>query len=68
MGHLAHTSTLQRMHISTEQLSELTEIIEDTTEYFCDKEQVSGQLAWTCIECLATAKLAELNGEITASV
>ena len=56
------------MHISTEQLTELTEIIEDTTEYFCDKEQVSGQLAWTCIECLATAKLAELNGEITTSV
>lgn len=56
------------MHISKEQLTELTEIIEDTTEYFCDKEQVSGQLAWTCIECLATTKLAELNGELAPSV
>ena len=59
---------LQRMRISKDQLTELTEIIEDTIEYFCDKEQVSGQLAWTCIECLATAKLAELNGELTATV
>ena len=59
---------LPRMHISNQQLKELTEIIEDTIEYFCDKEQVSGQLAWTCIECLATAKLAELNGELTAAV
>mgnify|MGYP001399600904 CR=1 FL=1 len=56
------------MHISNQQSKELIEIIEDTIEYFCDKEKVSGQLAWTCIECLATAKLAELNGELTASV
>ena len=54
------------MRISKDQLTELTEIIEDTIEYFCDKEQVSGQLAWTLIECLATAKLAELNGELAA--
>ncbi len=56
------------MHISNQQSKELIEIIEDTIEYFCDKEKVSVQLAWTCIECLATAKLAELNGELTASV
>ena len=56
------------MRISKKQLNELTEIIEDTIEYFCDKEQVSGQLAWTCIECLATSKLAELNGELAAAV
>ena len=56
------------MQISKQQLTELTEIIEDTTEYFCDKEQVSGQLAWTCIECLATSKLAELNGELADTI
>lgn len=54
------------MRISKDQNTELTEIIEDTIEYFCDKEQVSGQLAWTCIGCLATAKLAELNGKLAA--
>ena len=54
------------MRISKDQPTELKENIEDTIEYFCDKEQESGQLAWTCIECLATAKLAELNGELAA--
>ena len=55
------------MHISGPQLNELTEVIEDTIEYFCDKEQVSGELAWTVIECLAIAKLAEMNGELAAA-
>ena len=52
------------MHISGPQLQELTECIEDTIEYFCDKEQVSGELAWTVLECLAQAKQAELKGEL----
>ena len=55
------------MNISHEQLIELTEIVEDTIEYFCDKEQVSGELVWTCISALATAKLAELSGELVGS-
>ena len=55
------------MQISRPQLSELTEIIEDTIEYYCDKEQVSGELAWTIIECLAAAKLAELKGKLAAA-
>lgn len=54
------------MEISKEKLQELTEIIEDTVQYFCDKNQASGQLTWTCIEALATTKLAELNGELAA--
>ena len=58
----------KQMHISGPQLTELTEVIEDTIEYFCDKEQVSGELAWTVrIECLAVAKLAELGGELAAA-
>ena len=57
----------QVMHISGPQLQELTEVIEDTIEYFCDKEQVSGELAWTVLECLATAKIAELKGELAAA-
>jgi len=57
----------RQMQISHEQLTELTEIIEDTIEYFCDKEQASGELAWTVVECLATTKLAELNGELAAA-
>ena len=54
------------MEISREMLQDLTEVIEDTVQYFCDSQQVSGQLAWTCIEALATAKLAELDGQLTS--
>ena len=28
---------------------------------------LSGELAWTVIECLATAKIAELKGELAAA-
>ena len=54
------------MNISHAQLDELTGVIEDTVEYFCDQEQVSGELVWTLLGCLATAKLAEMNGELAA--
>ena len=55
-----------QMEISREQLSELTEVIEDTIEYYCDKEKKSGELVWTVVESLATAKLAEMRGELAA--
>ena len=51
------------MHISGPQLQELTEVIEDTIEYFCDQEIVSGQTAWTAVSALAEAKLAQINHE-----
>ena len=56
------------MNISPDQLQELTEVIEDTVQYACDKDQISGELAWTVLECLAAAKLAELSGAITSDV
>ena len=56
------------MEISKPQLQEFQDVIEDTLEYFCDQEQVSGELAWTVLECLATAKLAEMQGELVTFV
>ena len=50
------------MNITREQLQELTELLEDSVEYFCDQQMLSGELAWTVVETLGTAKLAELNG------
>ena len=55
------------MQISRPHLDELTELFEDTIEYFCDQQQVSGELAWTVLECLATAKIAELKGELATA-
>ena len=55
------------MEISKPQLQEFQDVVEDTLEYFCDQQQVSGELAWTVLECLATAKLAEMRGELAAA-
>ena len=55
------------MEISRPHLDEITSVIEDTVEYACDQNQLSGELVWTVVECLATAKLAELRGELAAA-
>ena len=56
-----------QMNISRPLLSEITEVIEDTVEYACDQNQISGELMWTVVESLATAKLAELRGELASA-
>lgn len=53
------------MNISRDQLDELTGILEDSASHFCGENIVSGETFWTCVECFATAKLAELRGELT---
>ena len=58
---------IKQMDISHEQLDELTSVVEDTVEYACDQQMLSGELAWTVIECLALAKLAELKGELAVA-
>ena len=55
------------MQIQQAQLVQLTELIEDTVEYYCDQNVVSGQLVWAVVECLAVAKQAELQGELAAA-
>lgn len=54
------------MQITQAQLQMLTELVEDTIEYYCDQNMTSGQLAWSVVECLAVAKQAELQGEFAA--
>ena len=54
------------MNISRPKLNEITEVLEDSVQYICDEERLSGELVWTIVECLATAKLAELKGLIKA--
>ena len=50
------------MNITKQQLQDLRDLMEDSVEFYCDQEMISGELAWTVLECLSTAKLAELNG------
>ena len=50
--------------INRRDITELRELIEDTMEYFCDDKMMSGEMAWTIVQCLATAKVAQLKGEV----
>ena len=50
--------------VTKNQAQELRELIEDTVEYFCDQEMISGETAWTMVECLAVAKQAQIRGEV----
>ena len=43
---------------------EIRECIEDTVEYLCDDNMLSGELVWLVVETLATAKLAQLKGYV----
>jgi hypothetical protein len=42
---------------------DLVEIMEDSVEYFCNENMVSGELTWIIIQTLAEAKLAQFRGE-----
>lgn len=52
------------MQITRDKLQNLTELLEDSTGYFCDENTVSGETTWTVLQALAEAKLAELNGQL----
>lgn len=67
MRHYRSVQSKDTMNITREQLKEITEVIEDTVEYACDQNQLSGELVWTLLESLATAKLAELRGELASA-
>lgn len=55
------------MQIDRETLNELREFQEDCAAHFVDEFfPMSGETYWTCVESLATAKLAELRGELVA--
>lgn len=55
------------MIIERETLRELTELQEDTAEYFVDNNfPMSGELYWTVVESLATAKLAEIRQQVVS--
>ena len=52
------------MNIDREVLKDLTGLQEDVASSFTDENMMSGELYWTVVESLATAKLAELKGEV----
>lgn len=56
-----------KMQISRETLNDLRALQEDMAEHFTDENfPISGETYWTCVQCLAEAKLAELRGELVS--
>ena len=54
------------MMISRDTLADLREMQEDMVAHFVDENfPISGETYWTCVECLPTAKLAQLRGELS---
>ena len=39
--------------------SNLLELVEDIVEYYCDEEQISGELAYLIVEGISGAKLSQ---------
>ena len=56
------------MYVERDTLRHFQGLLEDTAEYFCDENVMSGELFWTVVECFATAKLAELEGEVLPDI
>ena len=50
--------------LSNEAHKELVELIEDSVSHFCDQNKISGELTWLVIQCLSTAKIEQLKGNI----
>ena len=48
--------------IKKESLTQLRELLEDTIEYYCDENMISGELAWTITGVFAEAKIHEIKG------
>lgn len=44
---------------------DLRELMEDSLEFFCDENMISGELAWTVVSAIAEAKLMEIRGHLS---
>jgi len=60
------THDIKFMKIEREILDSLTGLQEDMASAFTDENMISGETYWTVVESLATAKLAELRGEVVS--
>jgi hypothetical protein len=54
------------MMIDRSTLTDLREMQEDIASHFADENfPISGETYWTCVQCFAETKLAELRGELS---
>ena len=46
---------------SLDNLVEIAEVLEDVIEYVCDKNMISGEVAWSATATIASIKLDQLT-------
>ena len=63
-GRMNFPQKYEIMQITKDLLDDLTGLQEDVAASFTDENFISGEVYWTIVESLATAKLAELRGEV----
>ena len=44
--------------------NELVQLLEDSIEYFCNENMISGELAWLVTQTFATAKVEQFKGNV----
>ena len=50
--------------LDKENHQELCELLEDTVQLWCNEHRISGELAWTVVDCLSKAKLQTFKGRL----
>ena len=55
--------TAANYNMNRETHDELFGLMEDSIEYFCNANMVSGELAWLVVQTIAEAKIAQFRGE-----
>lgn len=50
--------------LDQENHKELTDVLEDTIQWWCNHNRISGELAWLVTQSLATAKLEMFKGKL----
>ena len=56
--------TTSKYTLDREVHQNLTELLEDSIQFFCNEYMISGELAWLVTETFATAKLEQFKGNI----
>jgi len=63
--HITPPSIMTEYTLDKEVSHDLRELMEDSLEFFCDNNRISGELAWTVVSAIAEAKLMEIRGHLS---
>ena len=53
---------MSKFYLDTENHKQLTDMLEDTIQKWCDDNKLSGELAWLVTQSISTARLEMFRG------